>query len=165
VDASVARLQLLAPGERVGVLGVSLGGAAVLLSDVHDLVHAVVLESVYPTIEEAVANRLRMRLGAVGAWASPLLLMQLRPRLGVSPEDLRPIARASRLRGPVLVVQGSEDRHTTLAEAERLFAALRAPKEFYVVRGAAHVDLHAFAGSEYEHRISQFLVQALRRTP
>jgi len=165
VDASVARLRMLAPGERIGVLGVSLGGAAILLSNVHDQIQGVVLESVYPTINEAVANRLRMRFGTVGAWAAPLLVMQLRPRLGLGAEDLRPIGQASKLRSPVLVVHGTEDRHTTLAEAERLYAALREPKEFYVLPGAAHVDLHAFGGRDYEHRIGRFLELALRSVP
>jgi alpha-beta hydrolase superfamily lysophospholipase len=164
VRASVEKLQELAPGERLGVLGVSLGAASLLLSDVQPLLGAVVLESLYPTIEDAVANRLRLYFGVVGPWLSPLLLAQLSPRLGVAPSQLRPIERISLLRCPVLVVQGTEDRHSTIQEARRLFAAAPSPKEFYALAGAAHVDLHAFGGKEYERRIGGFFARHLRPT-
>jgi fermentation-respiration switch protein FrsA (DUF1100 family) len=75
---------------------------------------------------------------------------------------LRPIERVSLLRCPVLVVHGTEDRHTTMQEAERLFAAAPAPKEFYAVTGAAHVDLHTFGGKEYERRVGGFFAHHLR---
>lgn len=162
VRASVEKLRELAPGERLGVLGTSLGGASVLLSDVQPLLNAVVLESVYPTIEDAVANRLYMYFGVVGPWLSPLLLAQLSTRLDVAPAQLRPIERISLLRCPVLIVNGTEDRHTTIQEARRLFDAAPAPKELYALIGAAHVDLHAYGGKEYERRIGGFFARHLR---
>jgi fermentation-respiration switch protein FrsA (DUF1100 family) len=162
VRASVAKLQELAPGERVGVLATSLGAASLLLSDIQPLLAAIVLESLYPTIEEAVANRLCIRFGAIGPWLSPILLAQLGPRLGVTPAQLRPIERVPLLRCPVMVVHGSEDRHTTMQEAQRIFAAVPGPKEFYLLSGAAHVDLHAFGGKEYERRVGEFLARHLR---
>ena len=57
----------------------------------------------------------------------------------------------------MLIVAGSADRHTTRAETERLFAAAAAPKALWIVEGAAHVDLHAYAPAEYERRIGDFL--------
>ena len=41
--------------------------------------------------------------------------------------QLRPIERVSLLRCSVLVVHGTDDRHTTIQEAERLFAAVPRP--------------------------------------
>jgi len=162
VRAAVERLRELAPGEQIGILGVSLGAASILLSDVQPLVAAVVLESLYPSLEEAVANRMRIYFGAVGTWFSPLLLTQLAPRLGVTSAQLRPIARVSLLRCPVLLVHGTEDRHTTIHEAQRIFAVVPAPKEFYFLSGAAHVDLHEFGGNVYERRVGGFFVRHLR---
>jgi uncharacterized protein len=162
VRAAVEKLQELAPDEQIGVLGVSLGAAAILLSDVQPMAAAVVLESLYPTFEEAVANRMRMHFGAVGAWFSPLLLAQLAPRLGVTAAELRPIERASLLRSPVLFVHGTEDRHTTIQEVQRIIRNVPAPKEFYFLSGAAHVDLHGFGGKAYERRVGGFFVRHLR---
>jgi fermentation-respiration switch protein FrsA (DUF1100 family) len=162
VRAAADRLRALAHGEKLGVIGVSLGAAAFVLSDTQGAFAAAVLESLYPTVEEAVANRLRLKLGPPGPWLAPLLLMQIEPRLGITPLALRPIDRIARLRAPLLMVHGAEDRHTTLAQAQRLFALAPQPKEIYIVAGAAHVDLHDFAASVYEQRILGFLARHLR---
>ncbi|MDQ3585045.1 MAG: alpha/beta fold hydrolase [Acidobacteriota bacterium] len=87
--AAVAFLRANAPGERVGIIGVSMGGAAMLLATPLIAADAVVLEMVYPTIKEAIANRLTMRLGSWSSALTPLLSAQL--RLGVDAEELRPI--------------------------------------------------------------------------
>ncbi len=162
VRAAVEKLKELAPGEQIGILGTSLGAASILLSDVQTVLAAVVLESLYPSLEEAAANRMRVHFGAVGTWFSPLLLATMGPRLGVTPAQLRPIERVSLLRCPVLLVHGSEDRHTTIQEAQRIFAVVPAPKEFYLLSGAAHVDLHGFGGKAYERRVGDFFVRHLR---
>jgi len=162
VAAAVSELEKLAPGERIGVLGVSLGAAAAVLSDAKPRYAAAVLESLYPTIEEAVAARLQMHLGVPGPWLGPLLLAQLGPRLDVRPEQLRPVDHVAAIAAPVLLVHGSLDRHTPLAQARRVYDAIRAPKSLYVVEGAAHVDLHAYAGAAYERRVGSFLAEHLR---
>lgn len=162
VDAAVRRLLQLAPGERIGILGTSLGAAAAVFAQAKPKYSAVVLESLYPTIEEAVEDRLRLYLGSFGPWLAPLLLTQFEPRLGVRPDQLRPIERIGEIAAPILLVHGSEDRHTSLTEARRLYDAVRAPKTLYVVEGAAHVDLHAHSTAEYEARVGAFLLSHLR---
>jgi fermentation-respiration switch protein FrsA (DUF1100 family) len=44
-----------------------------------------------------------------------------------------------------------------------VFAAAAEPKSFWEVPGAAHVDLHAFVGEEYERRIGAFFAGHLAR--
>ena len=165
VTAAIERLALLAPGERIGVLGVSLGAAAAVLSDARSRYSALALESLYPTIEEAAASRLRMRLGTVGAWLAPLLLWQIEHRLGISRTALRPIDHVGALTAPVLMVHGSVDLHTPLTEAQRIYARIRAPKSAFIVEGAAHVDLHRYAGREFERRLVDFFSTHLRGAP
>ncbi|KQV52470.1 alpha/beta hydrolase [Massilia sp. Root335] len=165
VRAALEELRRRAPGQRIGVIGVSLGAASLVLCRDCPPVDAVVLESMYPTIEEAVANRLRMRLGPVGGPLSALLLWQLPLRLSIRPDTLRPIARIADLNAPVLVAAGAADLHTTLPETRRLFAAAMEPKDLWVVEGAAHVDLHAYAPAEYERRIGAFLAHHLDPVP
>lgn len=44
-----------------------------------------------------------------------------------------------------------------------MFAAARASdKSLWIVQGAAHVDLHAFAVADYERRVGGFLQYRLR---
>jgi alpha-beta hydrolase superfamily lysophospholipase len=162
VRVALEQLRQLAPGQRVGVIGVSLGAASLVLCRDCPPVDAVVLESMYPTIEDAVEDRLRMRVGAIGRPLAKLLLWQLPLRLDIRPEELRPIARIAGLKAPVLIVGGSVDQHTTLAETERLYAAARPPKSLWIVDGAAHENLYAYAPLDYERQVGGFLAQWLR---
>ncbi|MBV8653444.1 MAG: alpha/beta fold hydrolase, partial [Alphaproteobacteria bacterium] len=49
------------PGARIAVIGISLGGAATVLASPPLPVDAMVLEAVYPTIEDAIADRTAIR--------------------------------------------------------------------------------------------------------
>jgi uncharacterized protein len=153
------------PDERVGVIGVSLGAAAVVLAKQPLPIDAVVLESMYPTIEDAVADRLKLHLGSWGALGVPLLLGQMKPRLGVGAERLRPIDHIAKLGAPLLLLHGSLDRHTSLEEARKVFAAASEPKSFWEVPGAAHVNLHRYAARDYEQRVAEWFERYLRQTP
>ena len=156
-QAAACLLHSLAPDERVAAIGVSLGGAAALLGQKPLPVDALVLESVYPTIDQAAKNRLHAWLGPIGSWLAPSLLRSLEPTIGVSPAELRPIDRIAEVRVPVLLAAGSADPYTPMDESKALFARLTPPKEFWAVDGAAHVDLYDYAPAEYQRRISAFL--------
>ena len=163
VLAAVEYLRARMPDRPVGIVGVSLGGAATLLATPPLHVDAAVLEAVYPSIEQAVVNRLDVRLGPFGKLAAPLLLFQLKPRLGVAAADLKPVDHIAELGCPLLVVAGTADRYTTVGDTQRLFGAAREPKELWLVRGAAHVDLLEFAGAAYRERLLAFLSDAFHQ--
>ncbi|HSP96278.1 MAG TPA: alpha/beta fold hydrolase [Candidatus Dormibacteraeota bacterium] len=163
--AAVALLRTLAPGERIAAVGFSLGGAAALLGPRPLVVDAMVIEAVYPDIRDAVANRLRLRFGALGPWLAPLLTAQVEPRFGVGLDQLRPIDAIARVHVPVFLIAGTEDERATLADSRRLFAAANEPKQFWAVPGAAHVNFQHFAPDEYEARLLAFLDHTLRGEP
>jgi fermentation-respiration switch protein FrsA (DUF1100 family) len=165
VEAAVAYLAKTLPDEKRAAIGVSLGGAALILARPHLGLSAAVLESVYPTIDEAIDDRLRLHLGQLGPLLRPLLVAQFQIGLGVSPDDLRPIAHVADLGIPVLLISGADDRHTTLPETIKLFEAANEPKELWIVAGAAHVDLHEYAPQAYEARVSSFLSRYIRTEP
>jgi uncharacterized protein len=160
--AAVDFLRQRAPGERMGAIGVSLGAASLVLARKPAALDAVILESLYPTIEEALEDRLTLRLGSWGKIAAPLLLMQMELQLGVEAKRLQPIAHIANLGAPLLLIHGTLDRHTHLEEARRLFSVAGEPKSWWEVEGAAHVDMHRFAGERYEKRVSQWLGQHLQ---
>lgn len=163
VIAALGFLRRELPAERIGVIAVSLGAASLVLAHPNPAPDAVVLESMYPNIAEAVKDRLSMRLGAVGAKLAPLLLWQLPLRLGIGQSQLSPETEIAALNAPLLLVSGTLDKHTRWAETERIFAAAREPKALWPVEGAAHVDLHAYGSAAYEARILAFLGRYLRR--
>ena len=119
-----------------------MGGAAALVGSDSLDVNALVLEAVYPDIATAVANRIDMRLGAIGrAMAAPYVYV-MGPILGIDASALRPVDRLKSFKGPLLMIAGSEDRHTTITETKAMFASANEPKELWVVDGAAHVEAH-----------------------
>jgi fermentation-respiration switch protein FrsA (DUF1100 family) len=160
--AALGWLRRSSQAPRVGVIGCSLGGASVLLGPQPAGFDAVVLEAVYPRLGRAVENRIRLRLGPLAPVLSPLLLMQLRLRLGIDPTAVQPIDGIGRLGAPVLVAAGSADRHTSLAESQEMFAAAREPRKLWVVEGAAHQDFLAYDPRGYVREVVTFLTQHLK---
>ncbi len=167
--SAVAYARQRMPGERVGALGVSLGGAATLLDDKPLPVDALILESVYPDIGSALTDRIRVHLGKlpggfIAEVLTPLFEIIMAPIIGVSPAELRPIDRIGEVTAPLLLMSGTNDDHTTIGEARALFERARAPKEFWAVQGAGHVDLEYFATREYWLHVLPFLQMALQRS-
>jgi len=162
VQAALGWLKTAAPLRRIGVIGCSLGGAAVLLGPQPSGFDAVVLEAVYPRVAGAIENRIRIRLGPIAPVLTPLLLAQLHPRLHVSSRELEPIRSIARLGAPVLVVAGSRDQHTTLAESEELYRAGIQPKRLWVLNGARHQDFLAVDPAGYASEVIGFLREYLR---
>jgi len=157
--AAVAFARARLNGEKIGVIGVSMGGAAMMLAEPPLPVDGVVLEQVYPTLHQAIGDRISMRLGTWSRVLTPLLSWQLKPRLGITQEMLRPIDHAGKILCPKFFIGGSEDRHTTPEELQNMFDSAAAPKELWVVPEAQHVDLSRFARADYKRRILDFFVR------
>ena len=156
-EAALRWLRSRLPDTPVGVIGFSLGGAAALLGATAGEADALVLEAVYSDFETAAANRIELRLGPVGRLLSPLLLWQVGLRMGFDPSTLSPLQRVPTVSTPLLVIGGGEDSRATPAETRSLYAAATAPKELWILQGAAHQDFHSLDPRGYERRIIAFL--------
>lgn len=165
VKASLRYLHRRLPGERVGIIGTSMGGAATILAEPDMDADAVVLEQVYPTIRQATEDRLAIHLGPLGPSLAPLLLWTLHPHVGVDADQLRPIDHIGHLAMPKLLIVGDDDRDTTIAESHAMFDAATAPKSLWVVHGARHVDLYGYVGDPYRVRVLDFFDTWLRMDP
>jgi len=159
VLAAVEFVRKMQPADHIGIIGSSLGGAATLLAYPPLKAEALILEAVYPTIDVATTNRLQNYLGPIGPWLAPLLLRQLRTRIGVSADDLRPINHIADVSCPILLINGEKDRNTRPEDARLLFSRAQSPKQLWFVSNAGHVDLHKAATAEYESRVLAFLGQ------
>lgn len=161
VRMAVSFLRSRVESRKVGVIGVSLGGAASLLGESPVEADAVILEAVYSSIEKAVKNRISLRLGIIGQYLAPLLTWQIEPRLGIPLEALSPLRTIGRLKAPVMIIAGTEDRHTMKEESRRLYEEAKEPKQLWLIEGAKHQNLHSYAGEEYEKRVLLFLQKHL----
>lgn len=160
--AAIEALRSHAPGERVGVIGASMGGAAIVLAHPPLDVDAIQLEQVYPTIDDALVSRLHAYLGTPGTWLAPMLRAESAWHLGLDAAQLRPIDRIADIRAPLFVIAGAQDTRTPPDQSRALYAAARAPKQYWSVAGAGHVDLDAFAGDAYRERTLAFFEARLR---
>ncbi len=145
----------------IGVIGMSLGGASALLGEAAEQADALIIEAVYPTLVDAAKDRLEMRLGKIGRLFSPLITGQMKLRIGVSSNFLRPIDKMEQLSTPIMIIAGENDRRTHITESEKMFESAPEPKEFWPIVGAAHENFHAFVGEEYEHRVMEFFEKNL----
>jgi uncharacterized protein len=140
---------------------VSMGADAVVMADDRPQVAVVVLEQMYPTIERAIQSQVRSHIGPLTPLLAPLLFVEVQSRLAIPEKRLRPIERMAKIGAPVLIINGTDDKHVPIGDARALFAAAPDPKQLWAVPGAGHVNLYTFAKAEYERRVGDFLAQYL----
>jgi len=161
VTGAIQYLHHKLPGEKVAVIGVQMGADAFVLSEDRPPVDAVVLEQMYPTINRAIASRVRNNIGPLAPLFSWLVMVEMQSQNEIPPNRLSAIDRISRIGAPVLIINGTDDHHTTIDEARAELAAATAPKELWAIEGAGHVNLHEFAKDEYERRVADFIARYL----
>jgi pimeloyl-ACP methyl ester carboxylesterase len=161
VTGAIQYLHHKLPGEKVAVIGVSMGADAFVLADGRPPVDAVVLEQMFPTIDRAIASRVRSNIGPFAPLFSSLVMVEMQSRMEIPASRLSAIDRMAKIGAPVLIANGTADSHTTIDEARAELAAAAPPKDLWAVEGAGHVDLHEFAKAEYERRVGDFLVRYL----
>ena len=147
----------------VGVIGISLGGAAALLGDQGPLpAQAFVLLAVFPDIDRAIRNRIAAHAPEpLPFLLTPLLEYQSWPRFGVMPERLRPIDALRQVTAPVLIVGGGADLYTPPAESRAMMEAAAGPKDLLLLDGMNH-DKVTWADDEaYRQKLKDFFVGAL----
>lgn len=150
-------------GAPVGVLGVSLGGAAALLGAEGPLPCAsLVLQAVYPDIRRATRNRIAAFLSPpVALLLEPLLSYQCVVRFGVWPERLTPKRALAAYDGPVLVIGGGKDRFTPPAETREMFDAAPGRKRLLMLDGLDHDETSHVWSEDYRTAILSFFHSTL----
>lgn len=150
-------------GAPVGVIGISMGGAAALLGDDAPLpADALVLQAVYSDIRHTIRNRMTSMISRVPAIVfEPLLSYQSRLRFGVWPSRLSPIDALARYRGPVLVIGGASDPFTPPDETRRMYNAVTGARTLWLVPGESHEGISDLRSPEYRERVLSFLAHTI----
>jgi fermentation-respiration switch protein FrsA (DUF1100 family) len=129
-----------AGGERLVLLGESLGGAVAVDLASRVPVDAIVLQSTFTTAWDMAKTML------------PIGLLQ--PLTSVRFDS------ASKIRGircPKLFIHGTRDEIVPLRLGKALFEAAADPKQLYEVPGAGHNDLVWMAGPDYLSQFRRFI--------
>lgn len=148
---------------RIGIFGLSMGGAASLAAAAGCAeIEAVVADSSYSRLDRAISGVFRSLWGP----AAPVFSLPTRwvgerligtPMPGVAP--VRAIERISPR--PVLIIHGTRDWLIDVSEAYALYHAAGSPKELWLVEGADHARTRRMAPEEYDRRIAGFFRQHL----
>ena len=150
-------------GARIGVIGISMGGAAALLgTDGPVPADALVLQAVYSDIRHTIRNRMASMMTRFPATCfEPLLSYQSRLRFGVWPSRLSPIKAVARFRGPVLVLGGASDPFTPPDETRRLYEAVPGARELWIVPDESHEGMSELRSVEYRERLLSFFQRTI----
>jgi hypothetical protein len=74
------------------------------------------------------------------------------------------VKKVSSLQTPIFFIHGTDDRVVPAYMSERLYQAASGRKELWLVETARHNDVATVAGTAYEKRIWQFLIEERQLT-
>jgi hypothetical protein len=138
--------------------GKSLGSAAILraVGDLGAPADALVLENPYDRLVTTVGHRFEA-LGIPPWPAAPLLVFWGGTELGFDGFAMEPVAFATRVATPTLLLQGTDDPRVHLDEITAIGDALAGPHDVVVFPGAGHVGLYAADPRLWRQAVGDFL--------
>lgn len=127
--------------DRVGVLGLSVGGSAAIHAAANEpRLRAVVTVGAFAHPREAM-----LEMGFGKFWlapAMPLVFRFMEWRVGARFDDLAPERQITRVAGRVLLIHGERDTVVPASDAHRLARAAQGHAEVWVLPGRGHSDVH-----------------------
>jgi dipeptidyl aminopeptidase/acylaminoacyl peptidase len=152
------------PAAKIGLLGMSLGAATVMIATGEEpRVAATWEDSGFADINVAIQDEL-IRNG-YPTWLSLGGILAGRIFHGIDITSLSPLQAAAKLHGrPVFIVHGDADTRLPVKHAYTLAAAIRAAGgtvEPWILPGVKHVQAVFDEPAEYERRLVQFFSESL----
>lgn len=139
--------------ERIGAMGLSMGGATLALVAAQDQrVQAVVIEAAFPALENVIADKAGL-LGPLTSWPARWAIQ----REGVDIDAVRPAEALCAISPrPVLLIYGERDTVVPPGSAETMFAAACDPAERWLVPAGGHGKYLDDVPEVYRSRLLQF---------
>lgn len=147
----------------VACIGTSQGAATILLASgqLPPSVRAVVAESSYATLHDAVDARFLSSTGLPSSYLGILIVPMAEWKLGLRINEVSPLREIPKLKVPVYIIGGATDDMAPPAGTQQLYDAATCEKNLWMVAGAGHTDFLAYAPDQYKQRIGDFLSKHL----
>lgn len=155
--------QTAGPRRRIGVAGLSMGGAAGILAAARTSdIQALVTDSSYASLDRVVERVARRVCGPLGALASRCVGWAGARLIGTPLESVAPLHAISGISPrPVLIIHGKRDRLTDVEDAETLYRACGDPKALWIIEEAGHARTRRAGVDAYDRRIIGFFKEHL----
>ena len=147
--------------ERIGVLGVSLGGAVALLAAAKEpQLQATVVDSTFADLSDLIVAEAKKRTN-LPEWLVPILMPGMiqaaKLAYGIDIKQIAPIEAIEQLPYPVLLIHGNADERIMLSHAHRLAEASPHPgTKLWVVPAAEHARTFKSSPEEYTERVALY---------
>lgn len=148
---------------RVGVFGVSMGGAvAIRAAAVCESIHAVATECAYARLSWALLTYCNLLAPVIGCALFPFLFHFGQRFAGIRIKLAAPVEFIARISPrPVLIIHGHWDLMVWRFHGRLLHAAAGEPKQLWLVPRAWHAASYRTAPAEFEARLTRFFAAAL----
>ena len=148
---------------KIGAIGFSMGGAAILMSESKDL-EAVVIDSAYATMD-LILERLYVFFPGI----LKLPFVRLTEFYGllffkINPNEFSPLNSIKGNNAPILLIHGDKDSQIPVKNAHLLYEHSDTDKtELWIVPNADHGMAFALYPEEYRNKVIQFLDKYLNK--
>jgi alpha-beta hydrolase superfamily lysophospholipase len=164
LESAASYLAERSPGDRMVLLGVSMGAAASLLAAAEDSnVAAVVADSSFLSLEHTVAHHLKLFWGLPKFPLGYELVFFVEQLAGFKAEDLDMEKAVQQIgRRPILFIAGGGDRRMPVEIQRRLFQAAGSPlSRFVVIEDAGHGGGYRTDPEGYKEAVLGFIEDVL----
>jgi fermentation-respiration switch protein FrsA (DUF1100 family) len=143
---------------RIGVLGLSMGGATAVLAAAKDRrIQAVVDDSGFSDASRVIAASFEHFVHLPAFPFAPVTVAIADLRAGINVNRVRPMDVIGEISPrPLLIIHEADDSVVPADNSLRNFAAARQPKELWLVPGSQHADAQTGAKSEYQRKVTKF---------
>ncbi len=150
--------------DRIGALGVSLGGSTTLLATADDArIKAAVDDSGFSDAPRVIESSFEHFIGLPPFPFAPITLQVVKLRTGIDPNRIRPMDAIARISPrPLFIVHCMEDKVVPPDNSDRNFANAREPKQYWRIPTGGHIAGIRVAADEYRQRIGDFFEQNLK---
>jgi len=148
---------------RIGMLGISMGGAIAILTAAKDQrIRAVVDDSGFSDAPGVIAASFEHFIHLPAFPFAPITVGIADLRANIDVSRVRPMDVIGKISPrPLLIIHDSGDSVVPVANSLRNFAAAGEPKELWLVPESGHGAAQTKAEPEYQQRVTKFFEQAL----
>jgi uncharacterized protein len=150
--------------ERIGILGISMGGASAILAAAKDKrLRAVVDDSGFSDAPSVIATSFEHFIHLPAFPFAPVTIGIADLRANIDVNRVRPMDVIDEISPrPLLIIHEAGDAIVPVDNSLRNFAAARQPKHLWLLPGSGHAQAEIIAKSKYETRVTSFFEDALR---